>query len=423
MRIIYNGVDLGVLELYAYDWDSVYDDSGVDYLCTRVSLLVRAVVSGLAQVVTPQKGRPFNGPMVSYAFSDTGGDASLKSVPGFNAELRTGGTGSTTVGQIGAAIGAGVIGASGAIPAGAVRDPVPTEPAGDSMNLPKGVGIESFPPSRLRQIVRVPNFPNFSHATIRHRLNTPRGKLFVFAGLGQESGGPDPNTKDPPNIPAVLSLESPVGDFPTDCRNGPKPKVLAVHMATGDAATLVVDFSCETYINEAVMNDVSLVGALLSNRFAQSHSIDDDGYTTITTAGTAIFRTDFVFSLPESPDFKRPVLFMPVPQGFRRSIPEVTGRADVTGIDYSYVDTQVPVNFAAGPFVKAARISAVHRQAVVNNPDILQGALTTYERVLGIMANQYFASQPAGRVKGRPRPRPGIPAPLPPRLLAPGARP
>jgi hypothetical protein len=159
---------------------------------------------------------------------------------------------------------------------------------------------------------------------------------------------------------------------------------------------MMIDWGIETYVNEASTNDVLHVGSMISNRFSQTHSVDDHSYTTMTTEGTAIFRTDAIYKDGISPDFFRSKVFSPIPQGFRREILYVKGREDVTGILYGYKDTQVPVNFVAGPFIKGSSISVVHRQAVTTRADLLGGALSAYDRILGARANKHIADPNRG---------------------------
>lgn len=455
MRTIYNGVDLGVLELYAFDWEPVYTDDGADYLFTRIMLMIRGFINGQAEVLNPVNGFQ-NGPGISYALG------SLQSPPIYTAELggknqqtRTVtlasgfdqraappnlagvGGGAPPFGGVGAQIAAQAKKFASAklppllTPNAAFRKlPPPAVTRRNSpnariedMSIPQGAGIDQAPRNQLRQIVRVPNAAPLSHAAIRHRLTTPLGKLYVFAGPGQESGKPAPGSDDPPSEVAQLVVQAPQNpNWRTDAHNGPKPKLLGIHAALGDANTLLVDWQCEAYVNEAELNGVTNYGALLSNRFSQTHVVRDDGYSVIFTAGTAIFRSDFVYALPESPDLKRPVLLQPIPRGFTRAIDSITGRSDALGVDYAYTDTQVASNFVAGVYCGAASISAVHRQAIVSGGSILKGALSTYERVLNLMALKNWSKDDrpsSADEKGGARPKRRGPGPVRGRVVMP----
>lgn len=357
------------IETHEYYWRAVYDDTMTDYLYTQVSIMVTALINGQTTLA--------NGPPMSYKFK---GSASAP-----------------TVGP---------------------RRPVPGPrlPDADGTIAP-AVGVEIGPTNKVeRGIVFAQATPFETNEAVRHRLETPRGQLYVFSGPGMETGNPVPGTTAPPPDPNMIDLISPTAGRPCDCKNGPIPRLFGVTMASGDANTLLVDWGCETYVNEAQENNVSPSGGLLSNRFSQVHSVDDNGYTTLTTHGVAIFRTDFIYGVGINPDSDRAILFLPIPQGFRRVIDFVEPRPDVTGIEYQYRDTQVPVNFVAGPYTKASTIAAVHRQAVVSNSDILGGALSLYERTMGILVNNKWLrdSQQAGPSPNQRRRRKKKQPPPPP---------
>lgn len=402
MRTIYNGVDLMPIETHHFDWEPVYDDSGVDYLYTRVSMAMRALVNGLSSVVPVANGPPMN-----YGFLNEG--ILNRGLPSFRSAIE--------------------------------RAP----PNGDNTtNTP--MGMDRALPSRLRRIILNPisplgagnaNTSEITHQAIRHRLSTPRGQLYIFWGRGMESGVPPVGTPLRPGpIPQVarLFLESPilgargVGDPPTphrvtDCKNGPIPKILSVPQVHGDAQTMILDWAVETFVNESEDNDVKGLGqvgagggppgagrGLLSNRFSQSHSVDEHGYTTITTEGVALFRTDFLFQRPAdggltSPDAKRPFLFMPIPLGFTRQVDYVRGNEDATGVRYRYHDTQVHQNFVAGPFTKAGSISVAHTQSIATEADLVGEGLQAYERLLSIRANRSIGKDDRREDPGGGRPR------------------
>lgn len=402
MRILYRGIDMGVIETHLFECESVYDDSGVDYLFTRATMVVRAIINGQSEVLTPNVKdgvRPFNGPPISYAYA-SGKRKDPK--PPKSRNPRSPGdillNGDDTNGNIGA---------PGAIIIGILNRPsdvapqfrrAPTEPW-----LPplRDRGLDIAEASKLREIVRVPNVAPLTHQTIRHRLLTPRGKLWVFSGLGQEIGVPAPGTDAPPGT-GFLLLEAPLPGAVTDCKNGPLPKSLAIYAAVGDSNTFLVDWGCECYFNEGTLNSVASAGMLLSNRFRQSHSVDEDGYTTVSVDGSAVFRTDAVYKAEENPDAFRSALFMPIPQGFTRVIDHVTGRDDVTGVDYAYKDKQVPVNFVAGPYCQAARISAVHRQSITSRTDVFGGALSAYQNISSNLLNLKWLRARDGDGRGKP---------------------
>lgn len=364
--MIYSGIDLFFIETTTFDWSSVYDDSGTDYLYDRVEIVGRAVVNGQEAIVKPVNGTP--GPFMSYKYK---GQESSEP-PNFQLFPRV----------------------------TDIISPTPPVLVNGVPSISGFTGINVSEQSNLRSISFVANAPPLTHATIRHRLSSPRGKLYIFTGMGMETGIPGAGTSSPPvygpsgkNGEVIITLQSPQAEEDVcDCKNGPIPKILAVHNTIGADQTMMVDWACETYINEDKSNNVRPYGAMLSNRFKQVHMVDSDGYTTIETHGVAIFRTDFVYSLPESPDQLRPLNFMPISQGFRREILYVEGREDVTGVAYGYRDIQVHVNFAAGPYIKAASIATNHRQSVISNTNVIESVISAGERIQRYRADTKFAN-------------------------------
>ena len=348
-------MDLGIVKTYAFTVEPVYDDSGVDYLYSRVSGSFRAQINGQAEIVS---GRAPNGPFISYKMEGGGGDDELRTFnPVFGPDR------------------------------GYAGDPVPPVPGGTPGFTPPTAGFAAAPQSRIRRIFRAPNRTPYTHADIRHRLSVPRAPLLVYAGAEPTQGGNPGNQIEE----VVEFLHAPEFDAPCDAKNGPFPRVLNVIEAYGDANTLVVDWQFECYINESPQNGVSWSGALLSNRFMQQHLISPDGYTAVVTSGAAIFRTDMIYALASNPDANRPLLFLPLASGFVRENIQISGLPDVTGVSYAFTDRQVPVSFPAGAYVRAASIEAVHRQAITTNADILGGLFGAYERGIGLRGNQKWA--------------------------------
>ncbi len=402
MRVIYNGVDMGVLRTHLFSWEPVFDDTGTDYLFTRVQLIITAIVNGQVRPVTGAAPGPF----VSYARG---------APPGTTSTLPVGGG----------------LGPGARLPGNFLNTPISSGqwPAG---NIPVDSGIEASSRKPLIGLVRVANAPPLTHITIRHRLNSPRSQLFIFSGPGQEGGAPLPGAvaPQPPGAPSVLApgatliLASPnstpgvVGAALCDSNNGPKPTFLNITAALGDATTFIVDWGIETFVVEAVENGLPtpLVRGLLSNRFAQAHEVDEEGYTTSVTNGVALFRTDVTFSPPAapvpggappgvflSPDLLRPVLFEPIQPTFIRKVDYVRGVSSAVGVEYQYTDTQQRVNFHAAPFVRAAQIQAHHRQIMVADDvsDLLKKALDIATSAAIIVSPFLGGAAAAGKVIGR----------------------
>lgn len=424
MRIIYNGVDMAVQDTYDYQMASVMDPTGTDYLYTKHTIVARCIVNGQAEVFNGRvvDGKFFrNGPFMTYKRGGSAGGGVVANSDGIGGQA------------------VGPFNTQRENPVKPTMEVLTGATGGPRANIPgvttssSGGGVGQPGGASLFQISAAPSPPGTTVATIRHRLTTPRGKLYIgsggWSGAGatdfqiilqspaQVTGTPDENGNLVGGVEAIC-----------DCKNGPFAKVFSITQAFGDATTFLVDFAVETYINESVSN-VSASGgaagqaknpvnALLSNRFHQQQVVDETGHTTIHTEGLAIFRTDYLYGQRSdtdeiNPDYLRPYLMLPIPQGFVRDNITVAGEPDVTGIRYSFTDRQVPVNFPLATQVRAASIHAVHRQAVVINQDILEGALSVYDRTLGTLVNQNFAQQGGGR-RRTPGPVTAITNPPPP---------
>ncbi|VTR92150.1 unnamed protein product [Gemmata massiliana] len=378
MHINYNGIDIECLEILESVFESVYDETGTDYLYSRYHLAVTGVINGQSEIQQYT-------PTTNYA---EGGSQNLSQYQYWRNHA----------------------------PAGAAPpfdDPPPNvnpyfgggaRPQRSSKATP-GAGITAISPTQfpVPDIIRRPVPAITTDAVIRSRLQTPRGRLFVFTGSG------DTSRKD------EVLLQSHPWNSHTDCKNGPFPKLYAVTQFSGDAQTFMVRFEVETFINETpasaavanlqkvgVMEGAYSVGgginsslanrALLSNRFSMRHSLDDDNYLTILTQGVAHFRTDLLYTNePLNPDDLRLNLMLPVPFGCVRGDIEIEGLPDGTGVTYSFVDREQRANFVGGPYCFATQIEAVHRQAVSIDDDFLTGALNVYERQLNLKVQREFA--------------------------------
>jgi hypothetical protein len=134
-----------------------------------------------------------------------------------------------------------------------------------------------------------------------------------------------------------------------DANFGPKPLSCSVVRLYG-SRTWLVRFTVETCLGECPKEDG---WPLVSNRFTQRHSIDDDRYTTIITSGVATFRTDLL-SLGEAsgaiwsnPDFYREYVIpgMPV-DGFRRVSVDVQISPAGNSLYYEVIDREMQHSLA-----------------------------------------------------------------------------
>lgn len=389
------------IKTHEFTIEAVYDDTLTDYFFSRGTIVIEGLVSANGSTIG-------NGPFMNYTLAS--GPAG----------------GATPVARTNISVPGNPIapGAPGFIPA-----------AGGSVGTigAAGLGIAGLL-TPLGTVTRTfPTPPVTTHTAIRHRLETPRQQLYLYSGLGMaEAGIPAGSLASPTTWGATVLAAAPASMvLLCDPHNGPKPHLFSIKEALGDTNLFVVVWGCEFFFNEAFQNNLSPIGALLSNRFSQTHHVDKDGWTTIVTEGTATFRTDVLYGSPAapfvmpaptnglgigtpvSPDAFRASLFLPVLLGFTREIDYVTGMEDVTGVKYQYTDTQTPVNFVAGPYVNpalpgtgASSISVLHRQAIVsNNQDILGSALNAYERYAGLQANRNIAKESESKQRNRKKKR------------------
>lgn len=163
--------------------------------------------------------------------------------------------------------------------------------------------------------------------TIRHYLLQPRRQL-VFMMVDGDLLLVSPQ-KRPGNK----------GYYPMDANNGPLPRVHNITRIDGDH-TFHVNFGVETWLNECPNSDSSPVRALLSNRFSQQHSVDDQFMTQIVTSGQAFFRSDVLEQAGEVADSYRRQCLPPVPLGFKRVSMTVAVTPQRNVLTYTCVDQQ-----------------------------------------------------------------------------------
>ena len=368
MYICYDGITLTMLTLDVFEQDVVLDDSKTDKLYDRFLIKGTFLVNG--QVEPRLTGEP----PVSYT-TISGSSAGGSSAGGF-------------------VVGDRNVLAAGARPPGQPNPASPRPPSTDgarrqlgvqtdplantapyaAFNYTPGFGSPAFTTdlTLVPILVPAPNSPPLTEVLIRKRLTQPRGQLFVFSGTGVS--------------PTELLLQSPGWGIPCDAKNGPFPLYCNIIQVHGDAGTFIVEWACETFVNEQdrTSNRVrgSILDPLLSNRFSMSHILDDSSWLTIVVRGTAMFDVGILQTRGINPDNYRPQLFLPVPQGFVRGNIEVEGLPGMEGVNYGFVDKQMPVNFAAGPYANATKISAEHRQYLNTDNDMLKGILGPIDSIL-----------------------------------------
>lgn len=362
MRIIYNGIDLQVLDVHEAVCQPVYDDSQTDLLYCAYRFSVTAMVNGLAAVTQNETGTEISGgPGLSLAVEDN--NSTQWTVQSSYFPPKSG------------------------MPAGAV----PTDKNVGSLGKTYlgNTDNSQFSPAiisgnRPTIMVKPASGPTaVTMQILNSKLNEPRAMLWVF----DDNGGTDD----------VIVQSYKVGQM-CDCKNGPLPIATNIIRSFGDGATYFVNFQVQTFVDLRMYPANQTENILISNRFSTTHVVNEDSMLSIAVTGVATGRTDIMYDNSNGPnsnlDILRKSLFLPVPGGFIRTNIQVTGSPDGTQVRYSYVDQQQPVNFVAGRYCHATQIEAVHRQAIQKG-DLELGklAVDAYERVNTLRLNNAWRKQ------------------------------
>ncbi len=159
---------------------------------------------------------------------------------------------------------------------------------------------------------------------IRQHLLVPRGLLTCYVHNKLLLIGPSPLPETPDILPAV------------DCNNGPRPIFCNITSFSGDQ-TFMGEYRIECWINECT----NAAPTILSNRYVQTHAIDDQHMNTITTQGKAVLRTDRMDTLGTQPDFYRYLIFPLVPLGYQRKTITVNPTAGGNELQYIIIDREM----------------------------------------------------------------------------------
>lgn len=143
--------------------------------------------------------------------------------------------------------------------------------------------------------------------------------------------------------------------FPVDAYNGPTPLAVDVVRVHG-TKTFAVSFAVETFVNECYLFRDN-PPALVSHRWRRTEDIDQDYFTTITTSGRAMFRTDLLFAIGAVPDDFRVYLLHPVPDGFKRVQVHANATEDGAVLEYVCIDRMLPMKHS---ITGVSRIEATH---------------------------------------------------------------
>lgn len=181
------------------------------------------------------------------------------------------------------------------------------------------------------------SWPVSTKEAIEHALSQPRQQLVVIA---KNSSGQDYAALV---SPALRPDKSDGTTYSCDAMGGPFPKVISVRPRLADK-TWLIDMQIETTLDRSeLFRQTSSINALFSHRWVMGKRTDQDGYTTRTIKGRAVFRKDRLDFLNASPDDYRSWLLHPCPLGFQRMFVDPVLVADGTALEYIVVDRQMAV--------------------------------------------------------------------------------
>lgn len=336
MNIIYNDINLRVVQPVLVSRQVKYDPTGKDYLGTLWTIQVIAIYS-------PDNYRidPTHGMQVNVTAHSKGTPVPTGGPPASDEIIRSG--------------------------------------TGEPFWLPNPLGPDQgqLPLDNFFMAPRY-NSPPWTDAALRHKLSQPRAKLQVyfwsgldedtFPGLDPEQYGEEVDAPSTGSFGRQLWVESPkpvntapgsgstmpVIDVNTDLDNGPKPTVENVQDIYGDGRLFLVTWGVTTLINDCVTNADEIVTnePLLSNQWTASMSYDEQYLCTRSFTGMAVFRADMVERFIKNPwDYKFRVLPR-LPLNCKRFIDELTALPDGYSFTYKIRDVEQALSYADVPLNK-----------------------------------------------------------------------
>lgn len=186
-----------------------------------------------------------------------------------------------------------------------------------------------------------------------------------------------------------LLIESPLPGATVDAKLGPEPLFCHITKFLGENG-FVVTWAIRTWLVDCP-GVPSNLSALLDNRFVMIHDVNEDQLTTVTTYGTAVFRTDLLLARNQLPDSFRHLILAPIYKGFRRQHIQVKQMSDTT-IRYLTSDLQTPVVF--NPSVdNAIRAEVLHRRVLAQKESFSSSIIGAAESWYSFRANRNWAQQ------------------------------
>lgn len=166
--------------------------------------------------------------------------------------------------------------------------------------------------------------PAATHEAIYRALMQPRCALFY---------GTSPTLGVPETI-----VESPASGYSTDADGrGPRPLGVDIRFM-GESKTWLVTWRVESMLPACPGQPDS---PIVSSRFTRAHAVDEDRFTTITTQGVTVFRSDALHALERAADFYRSQIVPKCPLGFRRVGPHIQINEEGNVLAWQVVDREM----------------------------------------------------------------------------------
>ena len=179
--------------------------------------------------------------------------------------------------------------------------------------------------------------PAITIRSIRHFLMQPRQILSCSIAGNQLLVSPQQQLIGTGNAATV------------DAADGPKPIFCNITEITGQT-TFLIHYKIETCLNECL--SAVFPAELLSNRWSQSHVVDEQHMVSIITQGTAYFRSDLMADIKTNPDGGTPApngltpdmlraqILPPVPLHCQRKSIQVAVSEDNLRMTYTVIDKE-----------------------------------------------------------------------------------
>jgi hypothetical protein len=161
--------------------------------------------------------------------------------------------------------------------------------------------------------------PATTLAAIRHTLTQPRQQLLITDFDGQ------------------TLLQCPGEGFDVDAVDGPKPEVLSIVEVNG-ARTFAIRWRVTCKVIDCPEGTTAPL--IISNRWQDSHHINEHQLNTRIITGEAVFRQDFLEAIDAQPDDYRHYLLPVVEPGYQRMVVDVTENSNRTRLAYRLIDNE-----------------------------------------------------------------------------------